>query len=395
MTPPRAIPVRRPAARTWAAPRARAAANRRRHPALERSRRRRATLALIVPLGALAVFLAFRIAFQEGFFRVREITFHGLVHARPAVLVAEAGLARPRSMFDDFAFVVANLSRDPLIREVRVRRELPARLVVEVRERSPAAYWGADSGVVAIDAEGRVLPLDPARYGWDLPVLVAPWDTAGGTPGVQAGRLVDGDARALLRLVIGIRDRVPEVSRRISTAELERGDRVVLHLMGEGGEVRLRLETPIDKVALLPDVLRDLKLKRQGFASLDLSFQDQIVVRPVDLAPEASGADSAGNVVASPGARDAETEAAQATGSTPAVDLPAGARPQRPAVPAAGLPEGGAARPPAPDPARSPVPTSRDPVVPGPAAGLPAGRPAVVRAAFAGPREPFHPDRSA
>lgn len=362
MTPPRAIPVRRPAARTWAAPRAHAAANRRRHPALDRSRRRRATLALVVPLGALAVFLAFRIAFQEGLFRVREITFHGLVHARPAVLVAEAGLARPRSMFDDFAFVVANLSRDPLIREVRVRRELPARLVVEVRERSPVAYWGADSGVVPIDAEGRVLPLDPARYGWDLPVLVAPRDPAGGMPGVQAGRLVDGDARALLRLVIGIRDRVPEVSRRISTAELERGDRVVLRLMGEGGEVRLRLETPIEKVALLPDVLRDLKLKRQGFASLDLSFQDQIVVRPVDLAPEALGESSAGGADSSRRVHGA-------------------------------LPEGGAARPPAPDPAQSPAP--RDPVVPGPAAGLPAGRPTVVRAALAGPCEPFHADRSA
>ncbi|MFN2433159.1 MAG: hypothetical protein ABR599_10170, partial [Gemmatimonadota bacterium] len=62
---------------------------------------------------------------------------------------------------------------------------------------------------------------------------------------------------------------------------------VVLHLMdgaGDAGEVRLRLETPLAKVALLPDVLRDLELKRLGFDTLDLSFADQIVVRPVPLA---------------------------------------------------------------------------------------------------------------
>jgi cell division septal protein FtsQ len=359
--------ARPPVTRLRSAPLARRAANRRLHPGLTRRRRLRAILAAGVPLGAILVFLACRAAFQEGLFRVREISFQGLVHTQPAVLVAEAGLARRHSMFDDFDFVSANLARDPLVREARVRRELPARLVVQILERLPAAYWAADSTLVPVDADGRVLPLDPARYGWDLPVLLASGET-GSEARIQAGRLVDGDARALLRLVIGIRDRVPDVARRVSTAELEPDGRVVLRLMGEGGEVRLRLETPIAKVALLPDVVRDLELKRQGFETLDLSFPDQIVVRPVRL-PDAAPGEPADGVVGDsiPSSGVGRPESPLPPGgeaSTPSAD-PFASRD----APSAGA-DPAPATPPESHPAPLPVqpPRTPDAVVPGPAA---------------------------
>jgi cell division septal protein FtsQ len=271
-------------------------ANRHFQPGLGRRRRRRVVVVVAVPLGAALVFLAGRTAFEGELFRVREVGFRGLVNAQPRVLVAEAGLARKRSIFDDLSAVRAGLLRDPLVRAARVRRELPGRLVVEVEERRPAAYWSEDL-LWPLDAEGKVLPLDPAHFGWDLPILMAGGRGGGGAPALQAGRLVDAEARALLRLVIGIRDRVPEISRRISVAELGAEGRVSLHLMGgaqgELGEVRLRLETPIEKVALLADVIRDLELKRMGFESLDLSFADQIVVRPAEL-PGAEPAERGG-----------------------------------------------------------------------------------------------------
>ncbi|MFN2431281.1 MAG: cell division protein FtsQ/DivIB, partial [Gemmatimonadota bacterium] len=171
-----------------------------------------------MPLGAALVFLAARAAVEGPLFRVREISFRGLVHARPAVLVAEAGLTRPLSIFDDLSFVPERLLRDPLVRAARVRRAFPNRLIVEVEERRPAAYW-SEGALWPLDVEGRVLPLDPAHYGWDLPILM---EGRGGSA-LHGGRLVDGDARALLRLVVGIRDRVPEIARRVSVAELGGG----------------------------------------------------------------------------------------------------------------------------------------------------------------------------
>jgi hypothetical protein len=304
--------------------------------------------------GTAAAFAAAHAAFEGGLLRVREVRFAGLVHARAEVLRAESGLARRRWIFDDLDAPEAALRRDPLIRRARIRRELPGRLVVEVEERVPAAYWSAPE-LRPIDAEGRVLPLDPARYGWDLPVLMAP-GRVDAAPAVHEGRLVDGEVRALLRLVVGIRDRVPEIARRVSVAELREGGRVVLHVMraaGGGerarpGEVRLRLETPLEKVALLPDVIRDLELRRAGFESLDLSFADQIVVRP-------------GAPVAAPGAG----------GAPPAFGGPAdGLSAGRPASPGGGGasgapgPAGGRDAPPArqprlpadPDPGPSPEP---------------------------------------
>jgi hypothetical protein len=217
---------------------------------------------------------------------------------------------------------------DPLVGDP-VRRELPARLVVEVKERVPAAYWAADSTLWPLDAEGRALPLDPTHFGWDLPVLLAPVGPGGAAPALQAGRLVDGDSLALLRLVIGIRDGVPEIARRISTARLGSDGRVALRLVGEGGEVRLRLETPIRKVALLPDVLRDLEIKRQAFETVDLSFEDQIVVRP------AGRADFPAPLERGPGS---------VAGPTTTAGGPAGAPPGEAPDPANGAGEPGPAR---------------------------------------------------
>lgn len=287
---------RRPTQPAFApAPAARAGTNRRVRPELARTRRRLVRAALALVGGTAAMFGAAHALSEGGLFRVREVRFTGLVHARADVLRAEAGLARRRWIFDDLDPVEAALRRDPLVRRASVRRELPGRLVVEVEERQPAAYWSGPE-LRPIDGEGRVLPLDPARYGWDLPVLMAPGrrDSA---PAVHEGRLVDGEVRSLLRLVVGIRDRVPEIARRISVAELREDGRVVLHVMraaGGGerarpGEVRLRLETPLAKVALLPDVIRDLELRRAGFESLDLSFADQIVVRPGEPVPSGGG----------------------------------------------------------------------------------------------------------
>jgi hypothetical protein len=287
-------------------------------PDLARTRRRRLRAAVAAAAGTAAAFGAAHAVFEGGLLRVRDVRFTGLVNARADVLRAESGLARRRWIFDDVDAAEAALRRDPLVRSARIRRELPNRLVVEVEERVPAAYWSGPE-LRPIDGEGRVLPLDPARYGWDLPVLMAP-GRRDAAPAVHEGRLVDGEVRALLRLVVGIRDRVPEIARRVSVAELRDGGRVVLHVMraaGGGerarpGEVRLRLETPLEKVALLPDVIRDLELRRAGFESLDLSFADQIVVRPGEPVPPAEGSFPA------PPARGAPSAGGAAGGAGPA-----------------------------------------------------------------------------
>src|SRR5439155_371863 len=62
--------------------------------------------------------------------------------------------------------------------EVHVVRQLPAALRIELREVEPAALAPRGSGprggpLVAVDAEGRPLPFDPARTGLDLPVAAA------------------------------------------------------------------------------------------------------------------------------------------------------------------------------------------------------------------------------
>jgi len=73
--------------------------------------------------------------------------------------------------------------------------------------------------------------------------------------------------------------RYPELAGEISSLEIDAGGTLTLRLVHAPGEVLLARETPVDKMALVDDVLRDLRQKGITFTHLDLRFPDQIVVR--------------------------------------------------------------------------------------------------------------------
>src|SRR6185436_6494915 len=94
------------------------------------------------------------------FFRVRRIELQGASHL--SVEEAEEAVAIPQgsSVWDDPSEWEARLARHPLVREAHVERRLPRTLVLVVTERDPVALLPTPM-LVPVDAEGRVLPLDP------------------------------------------------------------------------------------------------------------------------------------------------------------------------------------------------------------------------------------------
>src|SRR5439155_1199246 len=101
------------------------------------------------------------------------------VRDRAALVDVVAERVRP----GDVVFTHPRLLGDRLrglggVAEVHVVRQLPAALRIELREVEAAALAPRGSGprggpLVAVDAEGRPLPFDPARTGLDLPVAAA------------------------------------------------------------------------------------------------------------------------------------------------------------------------------------------------------------------------------
>lgn len=259
--------------------------NRRVDRELVAERRRRAArvvrLALVGTAIGFAGYHAIRMADARGWlalFRVKEVRVVGAQVAHPGVLVAEAGLMGAElhywSVLDPY---VQRVRRDPLIESARFRRRFPNGLTLEVTERQPVALLALDR-LTPVDGTGAVLPVNPFHAGWDAPV-VRPADPAGKRPVLQGGRVRDESVAGVVAWLTEVGIRYPALAREISSLEIGPEGTLTLHLVHVTGEVLLAADTPVDKMALVDDVLRDLKEKGVTFTRLDLRFPDQIVVR--------------------------------------------------------------------------------------------------------------------
>lgn len=239
----------------------------------------------IVRLGVAAIALgvigyhAIRLADARGWltvFQVREVRVIGARVAHPTVLVAEAGLmGEVLHYWSPLAEHATRVKRDPLVAEARFERRFPNRLVLLIEERKPIALLDLER-LTPVDAFGRILPASPFHAGWDAPVATVDWEAA---DVASRGRVGLEPVGRMLMWLDQVQREYPALYREISAVELDRSGTVTLRLVHAEGELVLDKSTPIEKLALVDDVLRDLRAKGFSYLRLDLRFEDQIVVR--------------------------------------------------------------------------------------------------------------------
>ena len=251
----------------------------------ERKAERRRWIVLGIKLAGLVAVLALgvhhgaRLADSRGWldpFRIREVRVVGVSLANPNVLVAEAGLMGEEihwwSPLNEYA---RNVERDPLVESASIHRRFPSRVTLEIRERKPVALIALDR-LAPVDSTGHILPVSAFRGEFDAPVLTVAW-AAGDV--ARDGRVRLAPVRAMLARLGEIAIHYPVLAREISAIRMEADGTVALTLVHAEGEVVLDGDTPLVKLALVDDVVRDLHRKRIHYDRLDLRFEDQIVVR--------------------------------------------------------------------------------------------------------------------
>lgn len=198
-------------------------------------------------------------------FGVRRVEVTGTRFLAPHAVVVAAGLGAGSSVFDDTDAMRERLRRLRLVREVHLRRLLPATIRIEVEEARPIALVPTPE-LRAVDRNGVVLPIRPEGQRIDLPVLAQP---SGVTEG---GRLADTRARALARLVGVLEDTEPSLVDRLSEIRLE------------AGGIQLVLRDPDGAVAWLPRRPRTVHLAELRIALADLAARGELDhVRRIDL----------------------------------------------------------------------------------------------------------------
>jgi len=250
----------------------------------------RAFVRHVVPPAAIAVlaFLAWP-AIREAvrhhpYFAVGEILVRNARRVPADEVRAAAGIAPGMSIWDvDAAAATARLGEHPWIRSARIRRELPRRVTIQVREERPVAILTVDgekAGEYYVAAHGRVFarvgPTDPRDF-----------------PYVSGVELRDGDpsgpralrrALALLRVAgrgAGSLDAVSEV-------HVDRTRGLVV--------LPVRPAVPIEigwghfeaRLARLPAVLKLWSGRETQIAGVSLVFNDEVIVRTRGTVPTRS-----------------------------------------------------------------------------------------------------------
>lgn len=206
-------------------------------------------------------------------FRVERVVIEGTHYLAPREVLRASGITGASNVFDDPAPWRRALLRDPLVRSVRVERELPSTLVLDVEETQPVALARTPE-LKPVDAHGAVLPVRSMGVELDLPVLTV--DSRVG----KDGRLEDARALRLVSTLARVRALEPDLAAMVSEAA------------PYGDAVRLALRNPLGAAVLVtedPDArpLQELRLTLDDLAQrgeidrvrrIDARFPEQVVV---------------------------------------------------------------------------------------------------------------------
>ncbi len=207
-------------------------------------------------------------------FRVENVEVRGLRYMKEEDVVKLLQLTPETSVWGDKSVWIDRVLAHPLVKSVKITRRVPDGLLLTVTERTPIALAPTPT-LEPVDAEGHRLPLNPADYRLDLPVIqsksrppkgarVFPRDVR--RLAAEVEHLMASDT-AFLQLVSSVQttDRGAVLAR---WSEPE----VTFLLPPDASPLRLReaLGALDDAIAKSPDRIPD---------AIDLRFADQVVVR--------------------------------------------------------------------------------------------------------------------
>ncbi|HEX2166636.1 MAG TPA: FtsQ-type POTRA domain-containing protein [Longimicrobiales bacterium] len=247
--------------------------------------------ALVLACAAvLVVTAAFApIALRElNVFRVQRVEVNGVRYLTAASTVEAAGIDASANVFDDPASWLDRLRVHPLIADVSIDRRVPGTLILDIEEAVPVAFARTPE-LRAIGSHGRVLPLNPADEGLNLPVLTVRTRVSG------SGRAVDRPTLDILAFLATMRHVEPDLIDWVSEIGMEAGAvRLVLRTESDA-EVLVPVQPGADRLHELASTLAELAAPRvvpapdgtgaraaqaelADVRRIDVRFHDQVVV---------------------------------------------------------------------------------------------------------------------
>jgi UDP-N-acetylmuramate dehydrogenase len=161
-----------------------------------KNQRKTAVYAIASILGLVSIVL---VVLASPIVAVSRVEIEGLTYGDRALVDSVAASMKGTSVLTvDTESAQRRLESDPWIAAVRIKTYLPNRVVIEIRERRPAAWFvGVDNRARVIDVDGRVLAVVEGR-----PTEYLLVDGTG--PNLVAGSIADPSYRAAAQLALSL-----------------------------------------------------------------------------------------------------------------------------------------------------------------------------------------------
>jgi cell division protein FtsQ len=228
-------------------------------PKLKEQRRQRANRLLIGYIALFFMLILCIIYFQSPLSNVSKIEVRGNKHLTDRQIVQLSGLTKETSLWkvknED---IEKKISKHPEIKEVRVQKRFPNKMVITVAERKRIAYVLDKQKFLPILENGQVLtatkePIIPS----DAPILI----------GWKKGEEIQEMAAQLAKLPDSILNLISEIHHTPRSS-----DRFHITVyMNDGLEVSATVRNFAEKIALYPSIVSHLDPNRKGVLHLEMS----------------------------------------------------------------------------------------------------------------------------
>jgi cell division protein FtsQ len=174
------------------------------------------------------------------------------------------------------------LMASPWVEDATLRRMLPARVDVLIRERRPIGIGRLAGVLYLVDAGGVVIDeYGPTYADLDLPII----DGLAARPPQGGGAVDESRARLAARLIAAL-DARPDLAKRVSQIDVSDAHDAVVILEGDGVMLRLGEDDFADRIQDYLDLAPTLRERVAEIDYVDLRFGERLYVRPMPSAGE-------------------------------------------------------------------------------------------------------------
>jgi cell division protein FtsQ len=193
------------------------------------------------------------------------------------VLALVDGLRGTNILTVDLAEWQERLLASPWVEEAHLRRLLPSRIDIAVRERRPIGVGRIGGALYLVDANGVVIDEYGPNYAeLDLPII----DGLAARPSASASAVDEARARLAAKLIAGLESR-PDLADRVSQIDVSDAHDAVVILDGDTVMLRLGEEAFAERIQGYLDIAPALRERVAEMDYVDLRFGERLYVRPV------------------------------------------------------------------------------------------------------------------